>query len=190
MIQIFNINEKAGCNLISVGFETSSQDVLNNIGKRIQVEVYPRFVKNAKQAGILVKGCFMLGNPGDTKETMEQTYQFSKKLNCDFIRFYPLYLYPGTRAFITAQDKGYLKKDSIGEWLGEDSLSNNVLQHPIFLPEELVFLSEKYRKGCFFSRLSRALLACMKNDRKRKFVKARLRVSLKNSLNEVLHKSR
>ena len=189
---LLKLMKQAGCRLISVGFESSSQDVLNNIGKKIQVADYPQFMKNAKQAGILVKGCFMLGNPGDTRETMKQSYQFSKNMNCDFIRFYPLYLYPGTWAFNMAQKKGYLKKDAIGEWLGEDSLHDNILQCPSFLPEELVFLSEKYRNRYFLSSryLFGGLLASVKNNPKRKIMKDMIRVSLKNFVNELMHKSR
>lgn len=138
--------KEAGCRLVSVGFESACQIILDNIHKEIRTEQYYQFVKDAKRAGILVEGCFMIGNPGDTRETLAQSYRFARKINCDRIRFYPLYLYPGTEAFNWAQKNGYVKRDDFSDWLREDGLQNCVLNNPELPPKDMVYLSDYYEK--------------------------------------------
>ena len=74
--------KKAGCRLVTVGFESGCQEVLNNINKGEKVERYYQFAKDAHKAGILVHGCIMAGNPGDSKGTLAKSYAFAKKINC------------------------------------------------------------------------------------------------------------
>ena len=142
--------KKAGCRLVSVGFESGCQNILDNIHKGIKVERYYQFVKDAKRSGILVQGCFMIGNPGDESETLTQSYKFAKNINCDSVRFYPLYLYPGTEAFDWAQKEGYLEKDAFSEWLMEDGLKKCVLNRQDLSARDMVYLSDHYeKKYCF-----------------------------------------
>lgn len=189
---ILKLMKKAGCELISVGFESASQSVLDNIKKQLQVSDYPQFMRAAKHAGLLVKGCFMFGNPGDTRQTIKESYKLAKTLDCDFIRFYPLYLYPGTESYLDARKNGYLKKDAAADWLGEDSLQGNVLQHPSLPPEELVFFSERYRKRYYYSGKYwlKRLISSGKSGYRRKRGKDKIKVYIKNTVNEFMHKSR
>ncbi len=109
--------KKAGCRLLIVGYESGSQKVLDGMGKKIKLEDSLKFAKNAKKAGLLVHGCFMFGNPGETRETMTQTLEFAKKLDPDSAQFYPLYVYPGTKAYSLAKSRGYLKTRNFRQWL-------------------------------------------------------------------------
>ena len=111
--------KKAGCRLVTVGFESANQKILNNIHKGINVEQIREFVKNTKKAGILVHGCFMAGNPGETKETLEETLSFAKELNTDTMQFYPLIVYPGTEAYQWAKESGYLIANDFSQWTTE-----------------------------------------------------------------------
>lgn len=108
--------KKAGCRLVTVGFESANQKILNNIHKGITVGQIEEFVKNTKEAGILVHGCFMAGNPGETKETLEEMLKFAKKLNCDTMQFYPLIAYPGTEAYQWAKESNYLITTDFSQW--------------------------------------------------------------------------
>jgi len=51
----------------------------------------------------------MVGFPGETSATMAQTFKFAQKLRCDSAQFYPLFVYPGTRAYAWAVENNYLK---------------------------------------------------------------------------------
>ncbi|MCK4423631.1 MAG: radical SAM protein, partial [Candidatus Omnitrophica bacterium] len=143
---LLRLMKKAGCRLVTVGFESGSQNILNSMNKGLKIERYYEFVKDAKKAGVLIHGCIMVGNPGDSKETLAQSYELAKKLNCDSMQFYPLYVYPGTEAFTWAQEKGYLKTSDFSEWLTSEGLHNCVLDLPDFKGKEMVYLCDHYLK--------------------------------------------
>lgn len=90
---------KAGCRLVVVGYESGSQKVLDGMHKGITLEMSRKFNAAAKKAKMRVHGCFMVGNPGETKVTMQETLNFAKSLTMDTVQFFPLMLYPGTEAY-------------------------------------------------------------------------------------------
>lgn len=142
--------KEAGCRLVSVGFESGCQNILDNIHKNITIKDYYEFAKNAKMAGILIKGCFIIGSPGDERETMAKSYKFARKLGCDTVRFYPLYLYPGTEAFTWAKENKFIEKDEFSDWLMEDGLQNCILNLKDLSAKDMVYLSDHYeKKYCF-----------------------------------------
>ena len=143
---LLKLMKKAGCRLVTVGFESGCQHILDNMHKDEKVERYYQFAKDAKRAGILVHGCIMVGNPGDTKETLQKSYEFAKKINCDSMQFYPLYVYPGTEAYDWAKGKGFISTDDFSQWLTRDGLHNCVLNTPELSSDEMVDLCDYYLK--------------------------------------------
>ncbi|MGC8787767.1 MAG: B12-binding domain-containing radical SAM protein, partial [Anaerolineae bacterium] len=87
----------AGCRRIHFGIESGNEEVLRRIGKGIKPEQVRQAVRWAQEAGIHVKGYFMLGLPGDTEETMQQTVDFAVELNLDEAMFSLTTPFPGTR---------------------------------------------------------------------------------------------
>jgi anaerobic magnesium-protoporphyrin IX monomethyl ester cyclase len=82
-----------------VGFESCSVDVLKNVKKGLADGMAAKFMDGADKAGILIHGCFMVGNLGDSPETLQATLEFAKKLNPNTAQFYPIMAYPGTSAY-------------------------------------------------------------------------------------------
>ncbi|MCK4539870.1 radical SAM protein [Candidatus Parcubacteria bacterium] len=138
--------KKAGCHLLTIGFESGNQKLLNNIKKGITVEQIRQFVKDSKKAKLLVHGCFIIGNPEETKETMNETLALAKELNCDSMQFYPLIPYPGTEAFAWAKENGYLITDKYNEWLKDDGTYNCVLNLPEVKREDILNFCDKATK--------------------------------------------
>jgi len=136
--ETMKLMKAAGCRLIIAGFESGVQSILDNINKGIKIEQSIQFVKNAKKTKLLVHGCFMVGNPGETKETMLETLKFAMKLELDTAQFYPLIPYPGTKAYKWALENGYLKTKKYSEWLTEEGLHNTVISFPHLSDRELV----------------------------------------------------
>jgi len=66
-----------GLRLLLVGYETGNQQILYNIKKGVLVEVARRFSKDCRELGIIVHGTFILGLPGETTETIQETLQLS-----------------------------------------------------------------------------------------------------------------
>ncbi len=137
---------KAGCRLVVVGFESGSQKVLDGMHKGITVEQPLKFNAAAKKARMRVHGCFMVGNPGETKETMMETLNFSKKLRLDTVQYFPLIVYPGTEAYEWAKSNNYITAKSYDEWLSPDGMHNCVLSTPEVSNQELVDFCNYARK--------------------------------------------
>jgi len=87
----------AGCRRIHYGIESGNQEILRRISKGIKLEQVRSAVRWAKEAGIQVKGYFMLGLPGDTEETMQQTIDLAVELDLDESMFSLTTPFPGTR---------------------------------------------------------------------------------------------
>lgn len=136
--------KQAGCRLVTVGFESGSQEILDNIKKGIQVETYLNFIKNAKKAGVLIHGCIVLGNPGETEKTLKESYDFALKANCDSMQFYPLFLYPGTEAFFWARENGYLSTEDYSKWLTKEGMHTCVINPPGFSGDKMQEICNSY----------------------------------------------
>jgi anaerobic magnesium-protoporphyrin IX monomethyl ester cyclase len=136
----------AGCRQLCVGFESGDQDVLNGMRKGTTTEKMLQFMSDAKQAGILVHGCFMLGFPGETRENVEKTIELAIKLNPDTVQFYPVMVYPGTEAYDQYKGKGWLTARDYSEWLTPEGLHNCVVRNELFTSEELVRLCDLARR--------------------------------------------
>ena len=136
---------KAGCRLIIPGIETGSQTILNNIQKGTKVEQFLPYVRNARKAGLLVHACFMVGNMGETKETMQETLDLALKLNTDTAQFFPLIPYPGTRAYAWAEKNHYVVKH-YADYCKPDGTHNTVLNLPELSAEEMVNFCDAARR--------------------------------------------
>jgi anaerobic magnesium-protoporphyrin IX monomethyl ester cyclase len=136
----------AGCRLVCVGVESGNQNVLNNIKKGISLKQIRRFFRDARRAGILVHGCFLVGNKGDSHETLEQTLGFSKELNPDTAQFFPLMVYPGTEAYQWAKQEDLLRSEDFSQWVTEEGLHNCVVELPGLSSADLVAFCDRARR--------------------------------------------
>ena len=135
--------KEAGCRLVTVGFESASQKVLDGMHKGLKLEQSIEFMRYAKKLGILVHGCIMVGNPGETRKTMEESFNFAKKLDCDSMQFYPLIVYPGTEAYEWAKANEYLLTEDFSQWLTSSYAHNCVVSFPHLSREEMVDFCER-----------------------------------------------
>ena len=144
-LETMKIMKKAGCRLIIPGIETANQQILNNIKKGTKTEQVETYVKNAKKAGLLIHACFMVGNQGETRETMQETLKFALKLNTDTAQFFPLIPYPGTEAFNWAKENGYIESN-YENYCKPDGTHNTVLNLPDLSAEQMVNFCAEARK--------------------------------------------
>ncbi|MCF7878988.1 MAG: B12-binding domain-containing radical SAM protein [Candidatus Omnitrophica bacterium] len=120
----------AGCRLVIAGFESANQQILDSIAKGITRAKAEKFFSDAKRAGLLVHAAFMAGNPGETFASLEETFAMAKKNLSDTVQFFPLMVYPGTKAFEWAKEKGFLKTSNYRCWLTRKGLHNSVVGLP------------------------------------------------------------
>ena len=86
----------AGARLFIVGFESGDDQILKNIKKGATVEMARTFTKNCRKVGIRVHGDFIIGLPGETRETIQKTIEFAKELDSETIQVSIAHAYPGT----------------------------------------------------------------------------------------------
>jgi radical SAM superfamily enzyme YgiQ (UPF0313 family) len=145
-LETMKILKKAGARLFCVGVESGVQEVLDNMKKKLKVERIRKFFNDAKKAKILIHGCFLVGNPGETKETLEKTLQFAKELNPDTAQFFPIMVYPGTEAYDWAKENNYLTTTNFRKWLNEKGMHNCILSRPGLTNNDLVEFCDRARK--------------------------------------------
>ncbi|UCD20855.1 MAG: radical SAM protein [archaeon] len=152
-LETLKIMKRAGARLLCVGFESVEQKSLDAIGKGTSKHIQNIFIKNIRKAKLLVNGCFILGLPGETKEDIQRTIEFAKKLNPDTAQFYPLMVYPGTAAYEWAKKQKYIKTEDYSKWLTKEGHHNTVVSRSGLSNKELVALCDLARKN-FYLRAS------------------------------------
>lgn len=93
---------KSGCRLCSIGVESGSQMILDNIGKKITLDDVRKTVSILKKYKIKIYNYFVIGLPWETEETVEETIKFAIELDSDFINFYTANPLPGSKYFAYA----------------------------------------------------------------------------------------
>lgn len=140
---------KAGCHLIIPGIESGSQEILDNIRKGTTLEQVERYMADAKRAKIKVHACYMVGNKGETRETMQQTLDLAMRLKADTAQFYPLLPFPGTEAYRWAKENDYIHGD-YSDYVKEDGTINALLELPGLTSEEMVSFCDDARKRYYW----------------------------------------
>ena len=145
-LETLRLCRKAGLRTVCVGFESGSNRILANMKKGITAEMSAEFAENAKNAGILVHGCFMVGTRGENRETMMETLALALRLNIDTAQFYPMMVYPGTEAYSQAVDSNNLLAEGWRDWLTEEGLHSCVIKTDNLSSEELVDFCDYARR--------------------------------------------
>ena len=91
--------KQAGCYSIAYGIESASQEIVNTLNRDVTIEQAEEAVRLSQEVGLQTIGYFMIGSPGESRETIRQTIQFAKKLKLDFAQFSVTTPYPGTKLY-------------------------------------------------------------------------------------------
>ena len=111
---------KAGCSRIYFGLESGVQEILNDINKGITLEQIKGTIKICRNLGIKSLGFFLIGAPGDTRESVKKTVKFAKKLELDYVQFSKCLAKPLTPLW--KQLKEDTQKDYWQDWIaGEET---------------------------------------------------------------------
>lgn len=96
---LLSIMKKSGLNLILFGFETGDKNMIGRVKKQTSLEQAKKVMESTKKFKIYTVGLFVLGLPGETKESCQETIKFAKELNCDIAKFNLAIPYPGSKFF-------------------------------------------------------------------------------------------
>jgi anaerobic magnesium-protoporphyrin IX monomethyl ester cyclase len=106
--ELARLMKAAGCHQVLVGIESGDEQIMRNIGKPIDKKRYREAVRIAHECGIEVRGSFIIGNVGDTWETMQASVDFAKDLDLDLFQLNISTPYPGTQLYEYAVKTGTL----------------------------------------------------------------------------------
>jgi anaerobic magnesium-protoporphyrin IX monomethyl ester cyclase len=157
-VELLTTLHKAGARLFCVGFESGDPEVIkgmkkNNDDRRDATyhQEAHKFVSRCQEGGIMVHGCFMVGNLNETPASMEKTLNFAKALRPDTAQFFPIMVYPGTTAYDEAKKRDYIQIEDWGAWLTKDGLHNSVVTLPNITHEQLVSFCDRARRRFYLA---------------------------------------
>jgi radical SAM superfamily enzyme YgiQ (UPF0313 family) len=137
----------AGARLLIVGFESGDPQILKNIKKGVTVEQGRAFAKNCKKVGIRIHGDFIIGLPGETKQTIQKTMDFARELDCETIQVSIAHAYPGTELYNFAATNGYLSTEAVTD-SGGQQLPH--LEYPGLNREEMMAAVNRFYDSYYF----------------------------------------
>jgi len=151
-----------GLRLLLVGYESGNQQILNNIKKGVRLDVARRFTRDCKALGIVIHGTFILGLPGETRETIQETIRFACEIDPDTIQVSLAAPYPGTALYDEARLRGWLEAERLVDDAG---IQVSAIGYP-HLPRTEIYRSvdEVYRRFYFRPRKIISLGAEMLRD--------------------------
>jgi len=106
--ETLKVMKENGLRLLLVGYESGNQAILDNIRKGVSIEQARRFTEDCHRLGIRIHGTFILGLPGETRETIRQTMQFARELDPWSLQVSLAAPYPGTELHRQAVEAGWL----------------------------------------------------------------------------------
>ena len=139
-----------GLRLLLVGYESGNQQILHNIKKGMLVDVARRFTKDCHELGIAIHGTFILGLPGETKETIEETIRFAQEINPHTLQVSLAAPYPGTHLYKQALEEGWLKEDGL-DFVNGNGVQLAPLSYPHLNHTEIFELGRGLLQAVLFS---------------------------------------
>jgi len=139
-----------GLRLLLVGFESGSQAILNNIRKGTRIDRALRFAEDCHALGIRLHGTFVLGLPGETPETLEETLAFAKTADPWSLQVSLATPYPGTELYRQAEANGWLVAQGGADYVRGDGVQQPLLAYPELSSEAMDAALERFYRSFYF----------------------------------------
>ncbi len=160
--ETLRVMKENGLRLLLVGYESGNDQILHNIRKGLRTEIARRFTRDCRELGIAIHGTFILGLPGETRETLEQTIRFAMEIDPHTIQVSLAAPYPGTELYQQAVDNGWLKPNQNLNLVNSAGVQLSPLNYPNLDSAEIYAAVEHfYRRFYFRPRKIAALTAEM-----------------------------
>ena len=135
--------------VLLVGYESGNQQILINIKKGVRVNRARQFTKDCRDLGITIHGTFIVGLPGETTETIQETIRFAKEINPHFLQVSIAAPYPGTALYRQARENGWLPEDDAA-LIDEGGVQAAALSYPNLNRTEIYDSVESFYRQFYF----------------------------------------
>jgi radical SAM superfamily enzyme YgiQ (UPF0313 family) len=179
--------KEAGCRLMIVGYESGDQQILKNIKKGATLERARQFTKDAHKLGLVIHGDFILGLPGETRETIKNTIGFAKELDVETIQVSVAHAYPGTELYDFAIKNNFLVKGSMVDESGHQLAH---IEYPGLPADEILQSVHRFYDEYYFR--PKAVVRILKKavfdsvERKRLYKDAKTFLKLRSQRNRLI----
>ena len=143
--------KEANCLMVDIGYESGSDDILRNVKKGITVEQIRSFCKRAERAGLSIHGNWIVGLPGETRETIKTTTKLIRETRADAITVAVVTPFPGTELYQWTRDNGYLITEDPNEYLDAQGHQKSIVSYPQLSSEEIRKAAVGILKGYYLS---------------------------------------
>ena len=144
------IMKENGLRLLLVGYESGDDQILLNIKKGLRTDIARRFTEDCRKLGIQIHGTFILGLPGETRETIEKTIEYAKEINPHTIQVSLAAPYPGTTLYNQAVDNGWLEENKVIHLVNDKGVQLAAISYPHLTSEEIYHGVETFYKRFYF----------------------------------------
>jgi len=181
---------EAGCRLLIVGFESGDPQILKNIKKGATVERARAFVKDCHDLGLTIHADFILGLPGETKESIWNTINFAKGLDCETIQVSIAHAYPGTEFYDYAKANGFITNERMEDGGGHQMAH---IEYPGLPTDYVMEMVHKFYDEYYFRPKAAFRVvwkAFVNRDLPRLYVEARAFLKLRSERNKAVKAKR
>ncbi|MDD2753506.1 MAG: radical SAM protein [Candidatus Portnoybacteria bacterium] len=137
------IMKRAGCQKISFGLESGSQEILNLMRKNTTLAMARQAVADVANSNIAVHASFMLGNVGETENTIKETLAFAKGLPLDNATFFITSPFPGTDLYDIARRLGSINSRTRWEEFAPLTNASPILVQKNVSKERLIYWQKR-----------------------------------------------
>jgi hopanoid biosynthesis associated radical SAM protein HpnJ len=145
--ETLRVMREAGLHHVIVGFESGDEQILKNIKKGVTLAQAETFTRDCRRLGLAVHGCFVLGLPGETRETIRKTIEFAKRLDLNTMQVSIASPYPGTELYEQCRREGWLISDA---YVDEAGHQLGVVGYPHLSSGEIFEAVDRFQKEFFF----------------------------------------
>jgi hopanoid biosynthesis associated radical SAM protein HpnJ len=165
--ETLKIMREAGLRHVVVGYETGNEQILKNIKKGVTREQAIQFTRDCKKLGLSIHGAFIMGLPGETRETIQETIEYAKMLDLDSIQVSLASPYPGTEFYEQSKREGWISSDSFLDDTGHQTC---VINYPHLSNREIFDAVELFYNKFYFrpKYIARSILRMITDSGERK----------------------
>jgi radical SAM superfamily enzyme YgiQ (UPF0313 family) len=133
-----------------VGYESGNQQILNNIKKGTRIDRARRFTEDCHELGIKIHGCFIVGLPGETQETIRDSMRFAREVNPQTIQVSVAAAYPGTHLHAQARENGWLIDNGNARLVSDAGSQISSITYPELSHEEIFAAAGEFYRRFYF----------------------------------------